>query len=224
MERCRFSGHQGDVASCTFSPDGKILASGSFDSTALLWDLTGRLQGGRLRPAALQPDELQNLWTDLCGDDAAKAYRALWTLAAAPGQTVPFLQKHLEPAAPVDGKRIARLIGELDDDVFAMREKASAELEKLGQQAESALRKALEKPTSAEMQRRVERLLEKLEKPAASSERLRLARSLEVLEQMGTPAARSLLQALAKGAPEAWLTQEVKTILERLAKRPVDTP
>ena len=35
-----FWGHTSDVEILTFSPDGTILASGSFDGTALLWDLT----------------------------------------------------------------------------------------------------------------------------------------------------------------------------------------
>lgn len=35
-----FWGHTTDIEILTFSPDGTILASGSFDGTALLWDLT----------------------------------------------------------------------------------------------------------------------------------------------------------------------------------------
>jgi hypothetical protein len=37
---------------------------------------------------------------------------------------------------------------------------------------------------------------------------------------MGTAEARQLLRALAKGAPEAWLTREAKAAAERLDKRP----
>lgn len=35
-----FSGHKSDVESVAFSPDGAFLASGSFDGTILLWDMT----------------------------------------------------------------------------------------------------------------------------------------------------------------------------------------
>jgi hypothetical protein len=113
---------------------------------------------------------------------------------------------------------------ELDDDAFAVREKAMAELEKLGRRAESALRKTLVKPPSVEVQRRVERLLEKMDENRPTPEHLRSVRSLEVLEHIGTSAAQQLVQTLAKGARDGWLTQEAKAILERFAKRQVAEP
>ena len=51
-----------------------------------------------------------------------------------------------------------------------------------------------------------------------SGERLRQSRALEVAEAMGTPEARSLLEELAKGPAEAWLTREAKAALARLAR------
>ena len=60
------------------------------------------------------------------------------------------------------------------------------------------------------------RLLERL----AGAPRLRWLRALEVLEQVGTAPARKVVEALAHGAPEAWLTREARATLRRLARRP----
>jgi WD40 repeat protein len=34
-----FTGHRGPITALCFAPDGKTLASGSLDTTILLWDL-----------------------------------------------------------------------------------------------------------------------------------------------------------------------------------------
>jgi predicted Zn-dependent protease len=62
-----------------------------------------------------------------------------------------------------------------------------------------------------------ERLRLEWKDPSAHS--VRTLRALEVLELAGTQQARQVLQELAKGAPEAQLTQEAKAALERLARR-----
>ena len=78
-----------------FTADGRRLASGGGDSTILIWDVTGRLQDGGLRPARLSAREIEELWNDLAADDAGRAGRAVWTLAADPKQAVPFLEQKL---------------------------------------------------------------------------------------------------------------------------------
>jgi hypothetical protein len=121
----------------------------------------------------------------------------------------------LRPVRPVDAGEVARLVRDLDSDRFKTREQAMAQLERLEEGAETALRRLLAGQPSLEVRRRAEQLLEKL-----GSRRLRRDRALAVLERIATPAARECLQALAEGMPEAHLTQEARVSLERLAKRP----
>jgi hypothetical protein len=56
------------------------------------------------------------------------------------------------------------------------------------------------------------------ERLAPSPDRLRAVRAVEVLERIDDCAARRLLTALAAGAPEAQLTVEAKSALERLTQ------
>jgi RNA polymerase sigma factor (sigma-70 family) len=215
-ERARFMGHRGDVAGVAFVPHAPVIASGSFDGTIVLWDLTGRRLSDHPLAVSLKLQELESAWRDLTVDDAGKAYQALWTLALAPQQSVPFLEQHLRPAAALDDKRIAQLIAALDDDAFDKREKATEELAKLGGGTAPALRKALAGSASAEQRQRLEDLLAKLINVAPSRDQIRALRALEVLEEAGTPQARHLLETLARGQADADLTQEAKASLQRL--------
>jgi RNA polymerase sigma factor (sigma-70 family) len=214
-ERYRFLGHQGFVTALTFSAEGRRLLSGSSDTTALIWDLTGRAH----QPPVPTATEVEMLWKHLGSEDAARAAQAIRQLAAAPDAAVPLLRRRLRPAPVVDEGHLARLMTDLESDSFANRQKALAELEKLGDQALPAYRKTLEGKPPLEMRRHLEHLLEKAG-PAwwdVSGERLRALRAVEALELAGTKEAREVLKTLAAGAPGARLTEEAKAALIRLA-------
>lgn len=208
-----FKGHQGSITSISFSPDGKLLATGSNDTTVLLWDAT-RLKTNGPASEKLSPEQIESLWADLAGTDAAKAYRAIRTLAADPKQSVASLKRRLKPVAAADAKQVARLLADLDSERFTVRDKAMRELEKLGESAAAELHKALANKPSLEVKRRIEQLLEKQNGP----ETLRTVRALETLERIGTHAARELCATLAAGAAEAWLTREARATLRRLTR------
>jgi hypothetical protein len=163
--------------------------------------------------------ELKALWANLAGNDAAKAYRAIWSLAAAPQQAVPFLRKHLKPAVAPDAQKLKQLLADLDSPRFTVREKAAQELAKLGDFAEPGLRRVLEAKPSLEVRQRVERLLEQQQGPVVSPERLREIRAVEALEHMDSAEARRLLRELAAGAEGARLTREAKAAEARLSAR-----
>jgi hypothetical protein len=214
QERCRLRGHHGPVTGLDFAADNTRLASVSSDGTALVWDLTGGLYRGERPAVRLAPGELDRLGRDLGGNDAAAAYRAMCRLREAPGQAVTLLRQLLSPVAEPDARRLTRLIAGLDDEHFAARQEASAGLERLGDAAEPALRRALRNHPTAEAGRRMEELLVRYE-----AGRLRASRAVEVAEHLGSAEARRLLEDLARGAPGAWLTEQARAARERLARR-----
>jgi WD40 repeat protein len=220
-ERRRFTGHRGAIFSLAFAADGKTLVSGGRDTTAMVWDLSGRLAAGDKWGRPLSADELKTQWTILAGTDAAAAYRAIQVLAADPVHSVPYLRERLHPVASVEEKLLTELLADLASDQFKVRDKATLELEKLGESAAHALRKALDGEPALDMRRRLERLIEKQERGrwSPAPDRLRTLRALEVLERASTPEARQVLQGLAGGAPGAWLTQDAKGALIRLSNR-----
>src|SRR4051812_43173181 len=88
--------------------------------------------------AARSPGQLQADWQDLAGD-APLAYAALGRLVSAPKEAVSFLGMQLQRKEPTDRKHIDRLIAELDDKQFAVREQAMKELTALAGAAGPAL-------------------------------------------------------------------------------------
>lgn len=224
QERQRLRGHKDRISTIAISADNRTLVTGSEDTTALVWDLTGRIAGGSKWDVPLSAGELEGLWSDLAASDAARAWKATQRLAAAPAQSVPFVAKRVSPVPKVDEARVNRLIGDLGSDQFAVRDQAMTELEKLGEMATAACRKALEEKPALEVRRRLEALLAKEveSRRAPSGDRLRGLRAVELLEWVATPDARQTLVALAQGAPGAALTEDAKASLARLNRSMAD--
>jgi hypothetical protein len=220
--RARYEGHQGGVSSLAFSPDGTLLASDGTDRIITVWDVWGRRTRG-LPEGGLAAEQLNALWGDLAVADAPKAHRATQALLSAGGQAVPFLKGRLHPAPALARGRIERLLADLDGDQFAVRERASRELRRLGDAVGPALRKALAGQPSAEQRHRLKELLREVS-AVGSGERRRELRSVELLEQVGRPGARQVLASLAEGGSDARLTREAKASLERFARRRAAAP
>jgi WD40 repeat protein len=216
----RLQGHASYVGTLAFSPDGQTLASGQRDTTVLVWDLKPGLRRLGAARSELSPEELQTNWAQLADADAKKARAAVEALAAAPGAAEPLLKGQLRPVKRAQLERIQRLIADLDSEQFATREAATTELAALGEEAESALRRALVGTLSVEARRRVEALLKgPTPHSIPNGEQLRRLRAIHVLEQIGSPEAAHLLAELAEGAPSARETLEAKAASERLAHR-----
>jgi WD40 repeat protein len=224
-ELLSFQAHAGPTWSLAFSRDGTRLATatGKFSKNepgeVKVWSLAALPPPEGPAPPTNRK-EVEALWADLGGADAARAYSAVWALSAAPGLTVPFLREHARaPAGGVDHTRIARLVAELDDNVYEVRVKATEALEKLGPAAYPALRKALASP-SAEVRRRAGMLLDKKgDAPALAPDELRALRAIEVLQHIGTPEVRPVLEKLAAGPRDGVVTQDAAAALALLSRR-----
>jgi WD40 repeat protein len=220
----RRAGLQGAIAALAFSPDCKTVVSGSTDSTMLLWNVKDLVDESRRRKADPSNRQLEEFWKDLGSGDAAQAYRAVWGLAKVPHKALPLLRQRLRPVPQLDSKLVARLVADLEHERYVVRQRAARELERLGDLAEPALRRALDGDPSLELRRRAEQLLEKTGGPVTDPDQLRTLRAVEALEHAGTAEARQLLEELARGSAEARQTREARLALQRLARQQSGTP
>lgn len=212
---------------CTIGSGVGVAAYGvGFSGTAAVAPASSRDLPGAVaaeadkRDQVATPAALEGAWTDLAGTDETKAMRAIVTLAAAPKDTVPFLKEHLKPVT-VDAKRIARLIGDLDSETFAVRQKATDALEAMGEYAVQYLRGALDGTPPLDVKKRIEAILEKIKSGGHAPSSVRAVRAIAVLESFGTADARQILEVLARGRAKALPTQEAEAALDRLTERPV---
>jgi RNA polymerase sigma factor (sigma-70 family) len=221
QERQRFEGHRHSVFALDFSRDGRRLASAGYDATVLVWDVTGRITAEQVGAVALSEKELTRFWNEL-GDEknAARSYQAMRMLLRDPTGTTRWLGGQVRPIPATAAAPIPRWIADLDSADFAVREKAMRELAERGEAVEGALRRVLEGTPSLEVRQRIKLLLEKMQ----GAHRLRMLRAVEVLEHLGTAEARQLLATLARGAPEARLTQDARASLARLTSQPIGNP
>jgi hypothetical protein len=198
------------ITSAWFMPDGRTLALATSPGPVALWDLFGKPAG---KWADQQPAKL---WDVLAGGKAEEPFDAIRLLRAHPTEAVAFLKERMKVPSTPAADWVAARIKSLDAASFKEREQASSDLAAAGEAVLPALRAALQ-GSSAEARRRLEALLEQPEAP--SPDQVRAVRACEALEGIGTPEARELLAAWAKGAPAATLTREATESLERLAKR-----
>jgi WD40 repeat protein len=202
-------GHAMHIPVLAFSPDGKLLASGSHDSTVLIWDV--------------EQARMQHYWSDLLGGTADA--RNIQAMAAEPARAVAFLKDRLSRSAEVEA-RARRLIAELDDDQFTVRDKASRELERLGPAVEAILRTAAKENPSPEARRRIQTILVTLKNSDTSEAALDPVRAhiaVTLLEKIDTPESRRTIGELARGPADATVTREARAALERL-KKPAKAP
>jgi HEAT repeat protein len=150
-----------------------------------------------------------------------KAHDAVWRLTAVPELAVPLLGERLPKVSPdATDPQVTRLLGELDDDDYGVRERATQELIRLGPAALHAVRRELAATKSREVRRRAEEVIAKAGDTGANPNEVLLARGVEVLQRTNTPESRELLQTWAKGPADSPLTREARTATRTAAVRP----
>jgi WD40 repeat protein len=190
------------------SPDGRRLAAD--DGTSILvYPLPTPVK-------VKSPLTDEKAWQALTDADAVAGFAAILHFVSEPDAAVKWFAAKLSLPAERDKKQIAKLVEQLGDDDFDGRQKASAELAKIGPAARGELRAAL-KSDSPEVRRRAAVLLEKL--TTTSPERLRILRAIEALERIGTPAAEGVLKGLIAGKVVADLKADVEAALARVRSR-----
>jgi len=163
----------------------------------------------------LEARHLEQLWQDLESPNGSRGRLAEQTLVQAPREALAYLRQQLKPAeppAPQQAGLIKKLVADLESDQFAARQKATAALEKLGEEALPALRARLEQDPSLDATLRIQQLLKKL-----TCRSVRALRAVRVLEALSSSEARQLLETLAAGERRAPLTEAARAALRQRA-------
>lgn len=211
-------GHTGWVWGIALDAQENQLVSCSVDTKLLCWEL-GRVTKPAVRVVVkLTSTQVEKYWADLTSSDAGAAYRAICALADDPQTSVPLLKKRL--GGPTkngpSSSDIARLIRELDADVYLVREEATKQLAQLGVRALPALQKTLSNPPSLEVKKRAQRLVARLDPTELPPEELLVLRGVQTLEYIASREARGVLEQWSQAEIDERLSDEASQALARL--------
>jgi WD40 repeat protein len=191
MEKVTCTGHKDRIFSIAFSADGKRLLSAGGNDGAKLWDaatgaekrtfqhgnsyyrcacftpdgrwiLTGDW-GGTVRVWDAETGEMRARFSGMAGVDGLAFSPAAKSLAVCSSARHVYLYDlSLGEPEPSERERIVRLLTQLDDNSYDVREATTRELLEAGFVAEPALRRAMAESKSAEVRIRARRILQDL--------------------------------------------------------------
>jgi len=236
-EHCTFFNFRSkrSLPTVVLSTDGKRLvveglnSGDAAKSLLMVWDVSAFLELGQKLSSGLPTDERERLWARLFeshpdpvksehpGPETARfqqfrAHGAMISMVQHPKEAVEYLRKMM--GAPVDLKPVTVWIENLDHHDFKTRDRAERELAKLDQLARPALEKALAGKPSAEVRKRIERLLAQWKETEAAYE-LRVFRVVDVLEHLRTAEARKILKEFSEGSYGSLYADAAKAALRR---------
>lgn len=217
QERLKLDGYRGLIYDLAGSKDGQRLSAGGGGLNLLVWDVS--LAGAAPASPAPTPAEQAKLWDQLREVKPEVSLPAMRRLAAHPQAAVALLRGVLKPAASgPDDALLDRLVADLADRKFKVRDQASRQLDELGETAVVGVKARLARAGDPEVRRRLMRFLAKYDPLTPTPDLVREARALEILEQIDTPAARALLKELAGGGANMPRTRAAAEILRRLER------
>jgi len=200
------------------SPDGRLLVcpgKGIEAMTPLVWDVAKWTRRPRVASDAASEAQVQLWCNQLIDPEPIIGIAAVWNLADNPILAIPALREKFARQPKSDPNQLAKLINELGDPKFQVRESATAELTRQGLLARAAIENALGQNPSPEQQKRLVAVRNQILDARSSPELLFAARSIMVLDQIRSKEAKELLDMAARGDPAARLTLEAKAALGR---------
>lgn len=208
-KRTEFKGHGDETTALAFTPKGQLL-SGSADTTVLAWRMWP--------PRVADSITLEKAWSALAERESRESFNFEGRFLRAPAETVKLFADKIKSAPALDPKRIQRLLADLGNGQFTVREAASKAIQELDEQAIPYLELTLKSAESAEIRDRVKRLLEQKRLLPLSPDQIRQIRAVMVLEQIDNSESKELLRSWTGGPAGARLTIEATAALERLSE------
>lgn len=213
----RIEAHQGAITALAVGPEHTIL-TGSTDRTAGLWSIEN-LTHSTLPAGTPDAATLDEAWDSLAGSDATAAGRSLGLIARHAEAAMPAMQSHVErQLRPISESERERLLAELDDPDYLVRERATAALARAGDRVRRHLQQRLAETSSPEVAARLRELLRRAGRSPrlSTGDLLRLRRLIGVAERIGGRASQNLLRLIAADTATPTIAEEARQSLERI--------
>ena len=195
-------------------------ASGSGDRSVLYWDFRDRLFPPIEDTKVKNAFAFDQVWTELGSDDATISLAATNQLSRAM-QNEPALMKGIKERLGIDrvadDDRAKKLIQDLDDPKYNVREKATMTLKSMAEQVRPMLERQLEQ-SSQEAKWRINRILNhgRLKPAIATASGRRAHRIVLALELCGSEAAVETLKVIARNSANQTIVELANAAILRL--------